>query len=159
MRPKITFHLSLTAQAFLCKGSACRTLEKNNLWLMKKTLRAILNRRDYCWKSGSLWRKYRFWPKILKERKKSPESLTSQTCGIELKMHKTILGMFNLIRDYWNRKATVHVLKFTEKSISNLAEYSRVVGCTLIHFFFGTVRVCCSSLSRLSKTLLYVVHC
>lgn len=61
--------------------------------------------------------------------------------------------MFNLIRDYWNRKSTVHVLKFSEKSISNLAEYNRIVGSTLIQIFFRSVRECCSSaLSRLSKS-------
>lgn len=61
--------------------------------------------------------------------------------------------MFNLIRDYWNRKSTVHVLKFSEKSFSNLAEYNHIVDSTLIQIFFRSVRECCSSvLSRLRKS-------
>lgn len=51
-------------------------------------------------------------------------------------MHKTILGMINLIKDDWNRKLTFHVLKFLEKSIRKLAEHSETVDSSLIHSFF-----------------------
>jgi len=123
VRPKITFHLSLRAQAFLWNGSACRTSKKTKTqnisgW-WKKTLRAMLNRRDYCWKCRCVYGEnihfdLKAWPWLHKHM------------GSELKMRKTILGMINLIEDYWNRKLTVHVLKFSEKSIRKLAEYSGI---------------------------------
>lgn len=100
-----------------------------------------------------IWRKQNFWSKSHKQTKKKTETLTSYTCGIELKMCKTILCMVNLVRDQWNRKSTVPVLKISEKSIRKLTEYCGVVDLTLIHSFFCSVReCCCSAVNRLSKS-------
>lgn len=41
-------------------------------------------------------------------------------------MRMIILGLINLTENYWSRKLTAHVLKFLEKSVQKLIEYSGI---------------------------------
>lgn len=67
--------------------------------------------------------------------------------------------MINLIRDYWNSKSSVHVLKISEKSVRKLIEYSGVVDLSLNHSFFCRRMLLFCSKQAQQKPPQYVVYC
>lgn len=64
-------------------------------------------------------------------------------CEIELKMRMIILGLINLTENYWSRKLTAHGLKFLEKSVQKLIEYSGI-GLFFYSFVFLQAFSCMS---------------